>query len=456
MPHLHDDETLKTLEFVCAGVLTFELMLRTFVGTLNWKRMLLWEWTYWLDVLSLLPFYLDSRCWTSEINDDELPDEVRSLELLRLLRILKLVRHYADWRVLMVALQNSWRALLVPTFAMLMTILVLSGALFLAEGQPYDRSNPYRPTAEGEFRDGFEAMWTIFWIVTTLGTTTGPVGQGTALGRLIIAVAVLSGLLFTTMPITIVGEAFRTAWEKKELLEVQMKIQQFLEERNLTSTELHEAFREFDTSGDNQLDWGEFKGALKKLGVRVPVSKMRQLFALFDEDETGEVDYFEFCRVLIPNLDIDTSHMLDQRNCDSAPSPSPAPRDPRRNSISALFNRSPKRSSNATGAGIPPPAKRVSGDGGIPPPARKKMLMKMQAVNAFVGSVRGGDSPSASPSEGGGGGSPGSRRTVSVFARPDANCEGRKASVFQRSRTAPDLQGALQKNAHCASCTGSK
>jgi hypothetical protein len=192
MPHLHDDETLKTLEFVCAGVLTFELMLRTFVGTLNWKRMLLWEWTYWLDVLSLLPFYLDSRCWTSEINDDELPDEVRSLELLRLLRILKLVRHYADWRVLMVALQNSWRALLVPTFAMLMTILVLSGALFLAEGQPYDRSNPYRPTAEGEFRDGFEAMWTIFWIVTTLGTTTGPGGKGGEIGRIPTLVSAVS------------------------------------------------------------------------------------------------------------------------------------------------------------------------------------------------------------------------------------------------------------------------
>eukprot|EP00966_Prymnesium_polylepis_P196233 4547969-Prymnesium_polylepis.1 len=29
-----------------------------------------------------------------------------------------------------------------------------------------------------------------------------------------------------------------------------------------------------------------------------------------------QVDYFEFCRVLIPNLDIDTSHMLDQRNCE--------------------------------------------------------------------------------------------------------------------------------------------
>ena len=76
-------------------------------------------------------------------------------------------------------------------------------------------------------------------------------------------------------------------------------------QRGLSMDELHNIFSEFDTSGDNQLDWGEFKGALKKLGVNVPVSKMRQLFSMFDEDETGEVDYNEFCRLIYPNLDMD-------------------------------------------------------------------------------------------------------------------------------------------------------
>ena len=97
--------------------------------------------------------------------------------------------------------------------------------------------------------------------------------------------------LQTGRPITIIGEAFRSAWEKKELLEVQVKIQLFLRHRNLSATELHEVFREFDTSGDSQLDWAEFKGALKKLGIRVPVAKMRSLFSMFDEDETGEVRF---------------------------------------------------------------------------------------------------------------------------------------------------------------------
>ena len=42
------------------------------------------------------------------------------------------------------------------------------------------------------------------------------------------------------VPITIIGEAFRAAWEKKELVEVQMKIQDILMERGLSLSELHQ------------------------------------------------------------------------------------------------------------------------------------------------------------------------------------------------------------------------
>jgi len=165
------------------------------------------------------------------------------------------------------------------------------------------RKDPLAAAAEEGFRNAWETMWVCFWLVSTLGFD-GYLGSGEPGGRVIIATSLLCGLLFTTMPITIVGEAFRAAWEKKELIEVQMKIQELLIDRGLALSELHRVFAEFDTSGDMQLDWGEFKGALKKLGVTVPLQKMRALFSMFDEDETGQVDYMEFCRILYPNIDI--------------------------------------------------------------------------------------------------------------------------------------------------------
>ena len=54
----------------------------------------------------------------------------------------------------------------------------------------------------------------------------------------------------------------------------------------LNLNELHKIFGR-DTSSDMQLLG---RVALKRLGVKVPLVKMRSLFAMFDEDETGQVE----------------------------------------------------------------------------------------------------------------------------------------------------------------------
>ena len=105
---------------------------------------------------------------------------------------------------------------MVPGFAMFITILILSGALWLAE----EATATDEQIAAGEtFKDGFEAMYVVFWIVATLGFD-GYMGNDSTAHKFIIAASIVSGLIFTTMPITIIGEAFRAAWEKKELLTV--------------------------------------------------------------------------------------------------------------------------------------------------------------------------------------------------------------------------------------------
>lgn len=70
-------------------------------------------------------------------------------------------------------------------------------------------------------------------IVATLGYDGHHGLQGPA-QRVVFACAIVCGLLFTTMPITVIGEAFRSAWERKELVEMQMRMAVMLEERGLT------------------------------------------------------------------------------------------------------------------------------------------------------------------------------------------------------------------------------
>ena len=128
-------------------------------------------------------------------------------------------------RVLMLALGSAWRALVIPGFAMLLCSLILSGALWIAEGQVKDEALA--------FEDAFEALWCVFWIVTTLGYE-GRFGTGGAIGQCIIALAIICGIILTTMPITFIGEAFSSAWHRRELLLLEMRVQDELMRRGIS------------------------------------------------------------------------------------------------------------------------------------------------------------------------------------------------------------------------------
>ncbi len=52
-------------------------------------------------------------------------------------------------------------------------------------------------------------------------------------------------------------------------------------------------FDELDHDGSGELDWSEFKEALRQLSIRLPVHKMRTLFERLDEDRQGSVSYHE-------------------------------------------------------------------------------------------------------------------------------------------------------------------
>ena len=67
-------------------------------------------------------------------------------------------------------------------------------------------------------------------------------------------------------------------WEEREALQVVIRVQELLMERGLETHEVVLVFKEFDSSGDGQLDSEEFKRALGVLGVRLPPSKVRPLF----------------------------------------------------------------------------------------------------------------------------------------------------------------------------------
>jgi len=112
--------------------------------------------------------------------------------------------------VLIIAIKQSSRPIFVPMFAILVATLIFGGVLQKMEPET--------------FPDVFDSMFAIFWLVLTLGYD-GTLGTAMLTGkdvrfesRFLIAAALICGVILTTMPITIIGNSFAAAWEKKEVI----------------------------------------------------------------------------------------------------------------------------------------------------------------------------------------------------------------------------------------------
>ena len=301
---LENNVSIMVVEALCGAVFTAELALRLF-ATPSAKALVL-DPTFYVDVISLIPFFITVGGWIGGADSSSLPSEVKLLRLLGVLRVLKLLRHYSGWRVLIIAVKRSWRPVFVPMFAILVTTLILGGIL-----QHFEKET---------FPDAFDSMWAVFWLVLTLGYD-GDLGSSSYESRLLIAVALICGVLFTTMPITIIGNAFAAAWDKKEVIEVAMDVQEFLQERGLKPQDVRDVFKEFDPDGSGTLDWDEFQGAMRTLNNKLPFNQMKRLFKLFDGDDNGRVDLKEFCSLIFPGLEFATDTPRDTPRDGSLPSP---------------------------------------------------------------------------------------------------------------------------------------
>ena len=306
LPGLRYHPTIRATEWVCTIVFSVELLVRLVAGSLDPWHML--DLTLLIDAASVTPFYLELALLSGSAEGEsaDTPIFVQLLQLLRLLRVLKLLRHYSGWRVLSIAIHRSWRAVAVPVFAMILAVFLLSGLLFALEAS-YTAQQQATGSGGGSVSDqpqglpdALESMWLCFWLVTTLGFD-GDFGSEQPASRLVIAVALLCGLLLTTMPITVLGSAFASAWEQKEVVEVAMKVQELLLEHGHSADDVKLVFDAFDTDGSRALDWTEFKSAMRVLHINLPLLKMRSLFTLFDADESGTIDNDEFCRLLFPH-----------------------------------------------------------------------------------------------------------------------------------------------------------
>jgi voltage-gated potassium channel len=149
-----------------------------------------------VDLFAVMPF------WFAFV----LPPDLRVLQVLRIIRFLKIARYSPAMRSLLDVLYSERRALAGCLVIMLGATLIAGAVMHLVEGR-------VQPDKFGNIPD---AMW---WAMVTLGT----IGYGdavpiTAAGKLVAAVTIFCGLIMIALPVGIIANAFNEQIHRRDFV----------------------------------------------------------------------------------------------------------------------------------------------------------------------------------------------------------------------------------------------
>lgn len=167
------------IEWFFTLLFTFEYGLRIYCAPDRWRYIRSFYGI--IDLLAILPTYLGLI-----VGDMNYLIVIRLLRVLRIFRVLKLVRYLEEANLLMRAIRASHRKILVFFATVLIIATVFGSLMFVVEGPPH----------------GFTSIPnSIYWTIVTITTVGyGDITPHTALGKIIAALAMLTGYSIIAVP----------------------------------------------------------------------------------------------------------------------------------------------------------------------------------------------------------------------------------------------------------------
>ncbi|CAD7937809.1 unnamed protein product, partial [Amoebophrya sp. A25] len=271
---------------------TLETIIRFLVAPV--KKKFVHQISNIFDMLAVLPFWINN---TLQLD--------RALSGLRYFSVfgsvfwlVKLCRYFPGWYLLRMALRNSMSALLIPVFFLL--LMGVAGASLIMAFDWVSAVNGYSPLAISSWMDAFHYI-----MVVSISIDVSPVYGTAAQSAPAQAIAVLwmyLGVIFMSMPIAIVGTCFSQTWFDQDRIVLVEKVRSRMRQQGYTTDDLREVFDEVDEDGSGEIDFYEFKRMLEAFHFFAPIGKTRKLFNHFDTNGTGSISYQEFVCVIFPEI----------------------------------------------------------------------------------------------------------------------------------------------------------
>lgn len=184
------DIIFNTIDFFCGIWFTFELLLR--IVFCPRRRVFFRQVTNWIDILSVMPFYL-------RILDPEGGSPIAdALLMIRLLRLFRFFRLLYGLQILLHTLKASSYELGLLLLILFIPVILFSSIIYYIER-----------TMDGlhtKFRSIPESFWWSLITMTTIGY--GDMTPNTWVGKIIGGACAICGLLVVALPISIIGSNF--------------------------------------------------------------------------------------------------------------------------------------------------------------------------------------------------------------------------------------------------------
>mmetsp|Transcript_16431 Transcript_16431/g.47081 ORF Transcript_16431/g.47081 Transcript_16431/m.47081 type:complete len:549 (-) Transcript_16431:425-2071(-) len=285
-PAIIDAFPLHIAEATIEGIFLLEVFGRFLV--MHSMRQFLLDPYNLIDILSTLPLALRACLGFRLFGDDGTCH--LGCALLRggvpLLRLIKLLRRFQTFRLLVRAFALSAEALPVLLFIWGVLGLGCAGLIFVFE----TRANV--PTLSS-------AIWLSFVSMTTLGfTEAAPLST---LGRATVGFLVVSSALYMAIPLGIIGSAFSEVWKERDHILLTQHTRKRLRHAGYEAKDIPLLFHIFDSDRNESLNIEEFRQMVEFMKVGFRGHRVAQLFNLFDADGSGTIDAREFVKALFPD-----------------------------------------------------------------------------------------------------------------------------------------------------------
>jgi voltage-gated potassium channel len=210
--------------------------------------------------------------------------KVYLLCVVPIFRLLKLVRHFETFTVLVKAFMVTMEALPMLLYAVALITLAFATLMYIVEQETFE--TPYR------------ALWFCLATITTVGY--GDYAPSTPAGITVAMILIVLGIILVAVPIGIIGMAFHETWATRDYFLLLRKTRSKLHQWGYTAHDIPTLFKAVDLDGNGVLELDEFVELVKEMKIGLHESRVVALFEHMDKDNSGALDAAEFALEVFP------------------------------------------------------------------------------------------------------------------------------------------------------------